>query len=95
MLSYTISRWHFKMRLQKKKRKENEILQLTVDLTLRNFTFSMSNNGIIILMFHLYIMIIVFECQGFIFYSPEITSQFAFGKMVPLLLGMMLMGLMS
>ena len=46
-------------------------------------------------MFHLYIMIIVFECQGFIFYSPEITSQFAFGKMVPLLLGMMLMGLMS
>ena len=72
------------------------LLQLTVDLTLKNFTFSMGNMGIIILvMFHLYVMIIVFECQGLIFYSPEITSQFAFGKMVPLLLGIMLMRLVS
>lgn len=71
-------------------------LQFTVDLALKKFTFSMGNMGIIILMmFHLYIMIIVFECQGLIFYSPEITSQFAFGKMVPLLLGIMLMRLVS
>lgn len=71
-------------------------LQFTVDLALKKFTFSMGNMGIIILMmFHLYIMIIVFECQGLIFYSPEITSQFAFGKMVPLLLGIMLIRLVS
>lgn len=71
-------------------------LQFTVDLALKKFTFSMGNMGIIILMmFHLYIMIIVFECQGLIFYSPEITSQFAFGKMVPLLLEILLMRLVS
>lgn len=80
----------------KKKEKKMRLLQFTVDLALKKFTFSMGNMGIIILMmFHLYIMIIVFECQGLIFYSPEITSQFAFGKMVPLLLGIMLMRLVS
>ena len=80
----------------KKKEKKMRLLQFTVDLTLKKFTFSMGNTGIIILMmFHLYIMIIVFECQGLIFYSPEITFQFAFGKMVPLLLGIMLMRLVS
>lgn len=80
----------------KKKEKKMRLQQFTVDLALKKFTFSMGNMGIIILMmFHLYIMIIVFECQGLIFYSPEITSQFAFGKMVPLLLEILLMRLVS
>lgn len=41
----------------------------------------MGNMGIIIIvMLHLYMVAIVFECQVSIFYSPEITPQFSFGK---------------